>query len=392
MTGIAGSASSGVPLDGGDARRAAHFQALVESSEDAILSKDVRGVITSWNPAAERLYGYSAEEAVGKSIGLIIPEDHAGDEQEILGRVLAGEQIAHYETDRVRKDGRRVSVSLTVSPIRGPEAEIVGASVVARDIGERLEREERAARLQEITSALAREADPGQAIGVLVRDGLEALGADAATLGLLDAAGERVVLADDVGHSREGLAGWQSFPLDAGLPMSVAIRTLTPIWSPTAEDVCERFPALAGERFKFAALAVLPLVVEGRAIGAVSFSFAKPRRFGAEEKAFAGSIVQQVAYALERARTHDAEHRARRRLAFLARASEALNESLEVQLTLERLADLAVRHVSDWCIVDLARPYGGVDDAIIAHVDRSKVELAEELRRRYPPDPDATSG
>lgn len=384
------------PVDGSagtaDALRAAHFQALVESSEDAILSKDVRGTITSWNGAAERLYGYSAEEAVGQPIRLIIPADHANEEKEILRRILAGEHIAHYETERVRKDGRRVSVSLTVSPIRGPEDEIVGASVVARNMSERVEREKRAARLQEITSALARETEPSGAIGLLVRDGVIALGADAATLGLLDPDGERVVLADDVGHSREGLADWQSFPLEAELPMCVAIRELTSLWSSTAADLRERFPTLANERFRFAALAVLPLIVEGRAIGAVSFSFAESRRFGPEERAFTGSVVQQVAYALERARVHDAERRARQRLSFLAVASEVLSESLELRVTLERLAELAVRHMSDWCAVDLAEPHGGVEDAIIAHVDRGKVALARELRRRYPPDPEAATG
>ena len=372
-------------------RQAAHFQALVESSADAILSKDARGVITSWNAAAERLYGHSAEEAVGRSITLIIPEDHANEEKEILRRVLAGEQIDHYETERVRKDGSRVAVSLTVSPIRGPGNEIIGASVVARDIGEQVEREERATMLQEITSALAREVEPAQAIGVLVRDGVRAVGADAATLGLLGDEGDRVFLADEVGHSEEGLADWQSFPLDADLPMCTAIKGLAPIWASSADEVRERFPVLAGENFRFAALAVLPLVVEGRAIGAVSFSFSEEMEFSTERRAFTGSIVQQVAYALERARIHEAENRARMRLSFLARASAVLSESLDVRTTLERLAELAVRNLSDWCAVDLVDD-GGHHETIIAHVDRSKVEFAEELRRRYPSDPDAPQG
>jgi PAS domain S-box-containing protein len=390
MTGTAGSAAPGTPRDDWDVRRAAHFQALVESSEDAILSKDAQGLITSWNGAAERLYGWGAEEAIGESIALIIPPDHANEEKEILARILAGEQIAHYETERVRKDGRRVSVSLTVSPIRA-EGEIVGASVVARDITERIKREERAARLQEITAALARQADAGPAIGVLVRDGAEALEADAATLGMLAEDGREIVLADDVGHSSEGLAGWQRFPLDAELPMCEAIRDLKPIWSSTAEDVRQRFPILADAKFRFAALAVLPLVVEGRALGAVSFSFREPRVFGAEDRAFATSIVQQVANAIERGRIYDAQRSVRQRLSFLARASEMLSESLEPRETLTRLANLTVRHICDWCSVDLDDTYTEIDP-IIAHIDRSKVEQAEEFRRRYPPDPDAPSG
>ena len=180
---------------------AAHFRALVESSEDAIFSKDQNAIITSWNPAAERLYGWTAEEAIGRPVSIIVPEDHANEEMVILDRILADETIDHYETERVSKDGGRIHISLTVSPIRVQGGEIVGASVIARDIGERVEQERRASLLQRITSDLAREVEPGQAIGVLVRDGVTALGAEAATLGLIDAGGEQVILADAVGHS-----------------------------------------------------------------------------------------------------------------------------------------------------------------------------------------------
>jgi len=374
-----------------DRRRAAHFEALVESSEDAILSKDTQGVITTWNPAAQRLYGYSAEEAIGEPITLIIPDDHAGEEREILDRILVGERIEHYETERISKDGRRVPVSLAVSPIY-ESGEIVGASVVARDMSERIERRERAGRLQELTSALAREVEPDEAIRVLLSLGPSALGADTATCGLLDESGEAVVLADDSGHSPESLAEWQSFPLEAELPMCVAIRERTPIWSRTPEDLKERFPALAEERIRFAALAVLPLIAEGRAIGAVSFSFAEPRQFSDEERAFAASIVQQAANTLERARIHEAERRTRERLSFLAVASKVLNEQLDVERTLERLADVSVRLLSDWCSIDIAHPDGSLENLVIAHVDRGKAELAREFRRRYPPDPEARSG
>src|SRR5690606_8926137 len=130
------------------------FQALVESSEDAIFSKDEDAVITSWNAAAERLYGWTAEEAVGRPVSIIVPDDHENEERVILDRILAGERIDHYETERVSRDGRRVHVSLTVSPIREKSGRIVGASVVARDVGERIERERRAALLQEITGTL----------------------------------------------------------------------------------------------------------------------------------------------------------------------------------------------------------------------------------------------
>lgn len=115
---------------------AQHYRAIVESSEDAILSKDLSGVILSWNLGAERLFGYTAEEAVGRPVTLIIPLDRQDEEPVILGKIRNGERITHFETVRQRKDGNLVDISLTISPIRNPSGEIVGASKIARDIGE----------------------------------------------------------------------------------------------------------------------------------------------------------------------------------------------------------------------------------------------------------------
>jgi two-component system CheB/CheR fusion protein len=115
-----------------------HFLvAIVESSDDAILSKDLDGIITSWNRGAERLFGYSAEEAVGDSITLLIPEDRLEEEQTILDRIRQGRTVGHYETVRKCKDRSLVAISLTVSPVRTIDGEIVGASSIARDITER---------------------------------------------------------------------------------------------------------------------------------------------------------------------------------------------------------------------------------------------------------------
>ena len=115
----------------------ANLAAIVESSEDAIVSKDLEGRIVTWNPGAERLFGYSAEEAIGRSITLIIPPDRIHEEPAILERIRNGERVEHYETVRVRKDGIQIDISLTVSPVRGPDGAIIGASKIARDITER---------------------------------------------------------------------------------------------------------------------------------------------------------------------------------------------------------------------------------------------------------------
>lgn len=110
---------------------------IIESSSDAIVSKDLSGVITSWNRGAERLFGYSEAEAVGKSITMLFPLDRLDEESLIISRIHAGEIVDHYETVRRRKDGSLVEVSLTVSPVRDADGVIVGASKIARDITER---------------------------------------------------------------------------------------------------------------------------------------------------------------------------------------------------------------------------------------------------------------
>ncbi len=111
--------------------------AIIDSAEDAIVSKTLDGIITSWNKGAENLFGYKADEVVGKSVTVLIPEDHLDEEPAILARLRKGERIEHYETVRVRKDGRLIDISLTVSPIRGADGSIIGASKIARDITER---------------------------------------------------------------------------------------------------------------------------------------------------------------------------------------------------------------------------------------------------------------
>ena len=115
--------------------------AIVDSSDDAIISKSLDGVITSWNQSAERLFGYTAEEAVGKHISLIIPTVRSAEEAKIIERLKRGERILHFETVRRRKDGMELDISLSVSPVKDAEGRVVGASKVARDISERQQAE-----------------------------------------------------------------------------------------------------------------------------------------------------------------------------------------------------------------------------------------------------------
>src|SRR5262245_20019226 len=114
----------------------AYVAAIVESSDDAILSKDLNGIIQSCNGAGERIFGYSTSELIGKPVAILIPPDRQAEEDEILARIRRGERIDHFETVRLRKDGRPVDVSLTISPVRDTTGHIIGASKIARDITE----------------------------------------------------------------------------------------------------------------------------------------------------------------------------------------------------------------------------------------------------------------
>ena len=125
---------------------------IVESSDDAIVSKNLDGIITTWNAGAERVFGYSAEEAIGQPITIVIPEDRLSEEREILTRIRRGQRVEHFETIRRRKHGSLITVSLTISPVKDGDGRIVGASKIARDITEQK-------RDQEQISALAQEAE-----------------------------------------------------------------------------------------------------------------------------------------------------------------------------------------------------------------------------------------
>jgi PAS domain S-box-containing protein len=138
---------------------ALRLAAVVNSSDDAIVSKSLEGIITSWNPAAERIFGYLASEVVGKPITIIIPEDRLPEEAETLRRLRRGQSIDHFETVRVRKDGTLIAISLTVSPIRDLSGTIIGASKIARDITERRRAEEERALLLSREQAARNEAE-----------------------------------------------------------------------------------------------------------------------------------------------------------------------------------------------------------------------------------------
>jgi PAS domain S-box-containing protein len=174
--------ASGSPLPHRAEDEREHFALVVQSTQDAVLSKNLDGVLTSWNPAAERLYGYSAAEAIGQRISFLIPPDHKNEEYEILARVRRGERVETYETERIRKDGVRIDVSLTISPIEHPGLGIVGASVIARDVTA----EKRRRRAQEFLVAATRGLDASLDFDRTARTIVEKAVPDLAELCVLD--------------------------------------------------------------------------------------------------------------------------------------------------------------------------------------------------------------
>ena len=128
-------------------RLARSLAAIIDSADDAIVSKNLDGVIQSWNRGAERMFGWTAAEAVGRHITLIIPEERRAEEDDIIARIRRGELVDHLETVRVAKNGRRLGVSVTISPVKDASGRVVGASKVARDITERRRLEDERARL-----------------------------------------------------------------------------------------------------------------------------------------------------------------------------------------------------------------------------------------------------
>lgn len=144
--------------------------AIAESSDDAIVGKDLNGIVTAWNKAAEAMFGYKAEEIVGQPITIIIPPNRIDEEASILDRVRRGEKIVHFETERQRKDDGVIWVSLTVSPIRDDEGRIIGVSKIARDLTKRQEGERRINELQAELVHVTRVTELGQMVSALAHE------------------------------------------------------------------------------------------------------------------------------------------------------------------------------------------------------------------------------
>jgi PAS domain S-box-containing protein len=293
-----------------------HLAEVVRGTQDAVLSKDLDGIVTTWNPSAARLYGYTPEEAIGRHVSFIVPADHKDEEKAILARVMRGERLDTYETERIRADGARISVSLTVSPIRSPMRGLIGASVVARDITAQIRRR----RAQEFLVAASRlldsSLDPEETARTIVSTAVPEL----AEICLIDfrradgwygdsiVAGANPEMAERLERIR------RDSPLDpAGEhPVAQVLRLNQPmIWrdlkSPEVIDKVsqnnEHLQLMRDAGYNSAA--VVPLFARGRTLGALSFLHAHgDLRYDPDDLDFLSELGERAALALDNARLY----------------------------------------------------------------------------------------
>jgi PAS domain S-box-containing protein len=294
---------------------------VVQSTQDTVLSKDLDGIVTSWNPAAERLYGYSESEAIGSHISFLIPADHKNEEQEILARVRRGEPVETYETERIRKDGVRIDVSLTISPIEHPERGIVGASVIARDITA----EQRRRRAQEFLIAATGGLDASLDFNRTARTIVETAIPELAELCVLDFVRRDGWIGDSVVGAANPAAGAvleeirRRTPLDPRCdhPVAQVLRAGRPmVWrdltSPNVmkEVVQSEDHKRLIEETRYQSAAVAPLVARGSTLGALSFLHASTDlRYDADDLQLLSELADRAAMALDNARLYEERDR-----------------------------------------------------------------------------------
>jgi PAS domain S-box-containing protein len=211
--------------------QSAHLAAVVESSLDAIVSMSLEGRIQSWNAGAAALYGYSADEVLGRSILLIIPEELYAEELQFLERIRAGERIAHFDTVRKAKDGRRLPISLTISPIRDANGAVIGASKIARDISERKLSEkllatevEALAKLNELSSRLWRSRTLNEGLDEMLAAVMQLLSADKGNIQLLDRERQVLTIVAHKGFEREFLHFFREVSAEHDFACGSALR------------------------------------------------------------------------------------------------------------------------------------------------------------------------
>jgi PAS domain S-box-containing protein len=296
--------------------------AIVESSDDAIISKDLNGVITSWNAGAHRIFGYTADEIIGQPVTRLIPPDRQGEEPTILARICAGQRIDHYETVRVRKDGTLLDISLTVSPIRDREGRLIGASKIARDITARRRAEQQQKALYELSAGVNRAVALTQIYELAVEAICRCQRADRSAILLFDA--DHVMrfkawrgLSESYRRAVEGHSPWKP---DDPNPQPIWIDDIA------TAPIDEALRAVV-EREGIRSLAFVPMTYEGRLLGKFMVYYDAHHVFTEVELQPVTIVASQVAFAIERQRSTDSlDALVNERTASLRQAIEQMEE------------------------------------------------------------------
>lgn len=385
-------------------RASQRLAAIVESSDDAIVSKDLNGIIMSVNSGAERMFGFSKAEALGRSIAIIIPPDRLAEEDMVLARIRSGRSV-EMETVRRRKDGTPVEISLMVSPIKDAEGRIVGASKIARDISarkrneaERAELHRRLAMLVTASASLLDSPDTEAVRSATVHIARQLLAADGYAVWMSDPSDStwRVVksegVSDEFTHhvitSLHGAPARPTAPFSS--PLAVPDVGALPL-------VDERLGAYRDEGIR--SMLVCPMRVGSRQGGTIVFYYRTPHTFSEVDMQTGQALANIAAAAMTTADLYEEQRQlgraaeaAGRQSAFLADATAILSQSLDYQETLSAVARLAVPEIADWCAVDIVDGDGHVQRLAVAHVDPAKVQFARMLEQRYPANPNAPGG
>jgi PAS domain S-box-containing protein len=314
----------------------AQLAAIVESSDDAIISKSLDGIIRSWNPGAQKLFGYAAEEALGKPMTMLIPQDRLDEERDILARLAEGETIDHFETVRIGKDGKSIEVSETLSPMRNDRGELIGVSKIARDITERRhgERKLRAhlARLDLLsrtTRAIGERQDVHSILQVAIRSLEEDLPIDFGCVCLYEPA-QRMLTVACVGVKSQRLALQLAMPEKAQIEvdqngLSRCVRGQL-VHEPDLTQVQFPFPRrLAGAGL--GSLVAAPLMLESKVFGVVLAARRALEQFTSSDCEFLRQLSEHLALALHQAELYGA----------LQRAYEDLRQTQQSVMQQERL-------------------------------------------------------